>query len=426
MRLADLERRRVALLGLGVDVLGALSAIEAAGPAEILVVDDGPGRAGCGHPRVELAEACRRTEVLVRSPGFPRLAVIEHLRGSSAEMTTPTDLWLASRPTGQVVIGVTGTKGKSSTTVMIGEMARAHGVRLGVAGNMGVPVFSTDWDHDAPVVALEISSYQAAELSVVPDVAVLTSLAPDHVDWHGGYEAYVRDKLRVVSNGEATAATILVPEAEEAALRAVAAYAPTAVANRWPDSSLPAKKVQNASLAAAALGAVGVDPLDDELLQQAAAATLPGRLDPCPGPGAATWIDDTLASNPSAAAAALEWARSSELMTVILIGGADRGLSPSPLVEEVARWGDRPPLAVTLGELGERFAAESGMRVVGAVSSAVSSVEEAVEVATLHVPDGGLVLFSPAAPTPPGQGGWQARSAAFRRALDRRRSESHT
>lgn len=419
MRLSDLAGRRVALLGLGVDVLAALPLVAAERPAEIVVVDDHASRAFPEHPRVELAEACRRAEVIIRSPGFPRLAVIEHLGvppgASPSQMTTPTDLWMASREPGQTVIGVTGTKGKSSTTLMIGELARAHGVRLGVAGNMGVPIFSTDWDHDAPFVALEISSYQASDLSVVPAVAVLTSLAPDHVDWHGGYDAYVRDKLRVVSNGGRTAATILVPEAEEAASRAVASFAPTIVVDRLRGSDVPAKKAQNASLAASALESIGVERVDLDVLRRAASSSLPGRLDPCPGPQGATWIDDTLASNPTAAAAALAWARSSGRETVILIGGADRGLSAAPLAEEVARWGAHPPLAVTLGAVGARFAAESGMTVL----EAAPSVEAAVDVAVRCVPAGGLVLFSPGAPTPQGEGGWQARSTSFRHALDR-------
>lgn len=438
MRLDGLSNRRVVLLGLGTDVRATVWAIVAAGPAELVVVDDGldagesvdvglvaagsvSAGTGGGGPvdAVDLAEAAAWGEVFVRSPGFPRyqpvlLAALE--RGSS--MTTPLDLWMGTYGAGRTVVGITGTKGKSTVTDLVGDLAGRAGVRVGVAGNLGVPVFDGGWDHAAPVVVLEVSSYQAADLHHVPDIAVVTSLAEDHLSWHGGLDRYVADKLRLVRNEGGSAGRVLVPVEGGRATAALASLGIEAdvvaapVGSEGP-ASVPRHRLQNAALAAEVLHHIGGPQLSGDEVIDAARTSLPGRLDPCPGPQGVLCLDDALASNPSATAAGLAWVRSMDRPTVVLLGGADRGVDPSPLTHEVAQWADGRLLAVELPDNGPDLARRCGITSIGACAV----MDDAVRTASAALFGDGVVIFSPGAPTPPGSGTWATRSNGFRSAL---------
>lgn len=427
MRLAELTGRRVALLGVGTDVRAAIGPIVEVGPAELIAVAD--SRSAELESQVlatvggrvpvrwaDLSAAAAESDVLVRSPGFPRSSSpIRAALGRGARMTTPVDLWLGAVGPEQQVIGVTGTKGKSTVTSLVGWFAERLGVRVGLAGNVGVPVFDPAWDSTAPIVVIEISSYQAADLHRVPDVAVLTFLAEDHLSWHGDRGAYDEAKLRVVRNEGGSAPVVLVGEAggrwpEVLAGRGIGAR--TVVA---PDAGpeLPAHRVGNAALAAAALTAAGGPVVPGELVIEAARQTMPGRLDPCPGPTGLLCVDDALASNPAAAAAGLAWLRGLGRSTVVLIGGVDRSVDPAPLRDEVRRWPAGSLRAVALPDNGPALAAAVGLPGADVASDVASAVALAVAAAG----PGGAVILSPGAPTPPAVGDWKVRSAQFRAAL---------
>ncbi len=267
MRLDDLRGRRVALLGMGIDVAAALPAIVASEPHDLVVVDDRltVDRTD-GLAVVPLASAARDAEIFVRSPGFPRSGnPLQHAIARGAAMTTPVDLWVGSRGAHRRIVMITGTKGKSTTTDLVGHLAEGAGVSVGIAGNLGIPVFSDDWAHDAPVIVIEVSSYQASDLHHVPEIAAVTSLAEDHLDWHGSYDRYRADKLRVVANDGHVAERVFVPRAEASAIAAVCELGVEPVLVDVPDHAprLPHHRVQNAALAAAVVQALGASGIDD-------------------------------------------------------------------------------------------------------------------------------------------------------------------
>ncbi|MGB6059899.1 MAG: Mur ligase family protein [Microthrixaceae bacterium] len=446
----DLRGRRIVVLGLGIDVRAAIPKLAEVSPAEWLLVDSGSQVEAAAQNGVvtvdgvdlsltDLETAAELAEVFLRSPGFPRyLEPLSAARGRGVPMTTPVDLFMATLRSDQRVVAVTGTKGKSTTTDLVGHFLADAGVRAGIAGNLGIPVFADGWDSEAPVVVIEVSSYQASDLHHVPDIAVLTSLSEDHLSWHGGVEHYVADKLRVVSNEAGTAGVVIVSADEPGAIAAVESQRPVIVKSPPNPDGLPFQRVQNAALAAEVLRQLGViagaAAMTEEQILAGAAATMPGRLDPCPTGGerwlSASFIDDTLASNPSAAGAGLRWARSTGRPTVVILGGTDRGVSVAPLRDEASLWDPAMLGAVTLPDNGVELAEQAGIGIVGRAGS----VTEAVSIASawLESTSGsrtgsgsdsdagtvdGIVLFSPAAPTPARQGSWKDRSAEFRSAV---------
>ena len=424
MRLDELSGRRVVLLGLGADVRAALGPIMDAGPADVRLVDEAADVVSLADvPLVTLESAAADGEIFVRSPGFPRyqpLLLAALSRG--ALMTTPLDLWLGTVGPSRTVVAITGTKGKSTVTSLVGVLAAQAGLRIGVAGNLGIPVFSTGWDHDAPVIVLEVSSYQAADLHHAPDVGVLTFLSEDHLSWHGGVDRYVADKLRVLDNEGGTAGRILVPasgggRALDAVRLLEAGRVEVVVAPAGCDPSIPVHRLQNAALAAAVVSGLGVDPVADVDIEAAARTTLPGRLDVCPGPAGVLCLDDALASNPSAVAAGLAWLRTLGRPTVVLLGGQDRGVDPGPLVDEVRRWPAGMLRAVGLPDSGIVLADRCGVEVLAEASDVAAGVAAALAWLGGRVGASGVVILSPGAPTPAAVGNWETRSKQFRAAL---------
>ena len=213
---------------------------------------------------------------------------------------------------------------------------------------------------------VEVSSYQAADVTRRPGVVVLTSLAPDHLDWHGGVEAYYRDKLRLVEAGPPGRLAVSAGSAEALA-------GPRAT--RTGRCSVP-----RAGCGSTVDGWIEVDGTDLVDSGPAADPRPSQRLEPvrcgrrCPaGDRSApvdrrrwsgrrrvrrtavpvpvlgerdgrTYVDDALASNPFASAASVETFAGRPL--TVIVGGADRGVDPGPLVDALAA--HRPAASVVV------------------------------------------------------------------------------
>ena len=133
-------------------------------------------------------------EVVIKTPGISRYRPeVAELEGRGIPVTGGLGLWLAEADPSRVVC-ITGTKGKSSTTAIAGHLQRRRGYPCMVGGNIGQPPWGTP-DAGVRYWVIETSSYQATDLACSPPVVAVTSLHPDHLDWHGGVENYYRDKL---------------------------------------------------------------------------------------------------------------------------------------------------------------------------------------------------------------------------------------
>ena len=147
--------------------------------------------------RASIAAAIGGFEVVVKSPGISLYdPLVVRARADGVRFTSLLNLWFADAPTCRTIC-VTGTKGKSTTTALIAHILRGVGWNAVAAGNIGVPVTELPRDGlDAAVI--EVSSYQAADFDGQCDIAVLTSLYQEHLDWHGSVAAYRRDKLNLL------------------------------------------------------------------------------------------------------------------------------------------------------------------------------------------------------------------------------------
>jgi UDP-N-acetylmuramoylalanine--D-glutamate ligase len=117
-------------------------------------------------------------------------------------------------------LGVTGTNGKTTTVRMLASMLAAAGHRTVAAGNVGLPLLDAVLPGSPyDVIAVELSSYQLHWTSTVAcAAAAILNVAPDHLDWHGSFDAYAADKARIWAPG-----TVAVANADDASTRALSA-----------------------------------------------------------------------------------------------------------------------------------------------------------------------------------------------------------
>lgn len=199
--------RRVAVLGLGRTGLTAARALRAGG-AEVLCLDDQePGRAAAVAEGFEAAPGDvplpDGIAALIASPGIPHLYPTPHPAIASAwAQGIPVDndvgLFFAACPDGVDCIAVTGSNGKSTTAALIHHCLVETGRRVQLGGNIGRGILDLDPPQSGEAVVLELSSYQTdLARTLKPTVAVLTNLAPDHLDRHGGLGGYFAAKRRL-------------------------------------------------------------------------------------------------------------------------------------------------------------------------------------------------------------------------------------
>lgn len=380
------------------------------------------------------AAALEGAEIAVLSPGVPPHAAIRALlRELGVSETTATALWLEDH--GPRTVGVTGSKGKSTTASLVHALAAAHGVDTALGGNIGVPLLSLP---AAELYVAELSSYQSSSVTTSPQVVVLTSLFPEHLDWHGSEEAYYAAKLNLAAHG----ARHVIVNGDDPRLAAALArlqpdleLEPVGAGRRWalaehddeewitragapfaPRSALRLAgrhNAQNATVALAAAEAAGVE-LDAEIAARALAAFRPleHRLEPIEDPSGVLFVDDSLSTTPYAAVAALEALDRPDV--VLLLGGQDRGVDTAPLRERLAAH----PIAALVGmpDSGERLLAD--LASTGIPSQSAHDLPDAVARARALVPEGGVVLLSPAAPSYGRYRDFAHRAAAFRRAIE--------
>ncbi len=202
--------RNVGVLGLGRSGLSAVRALKAGGASVIAWDDKESARCAAAAEGSALAALeewdWSSLAALVLSPGIPFTHPSPHaavVRAKEAGVPVIGDLELfgrAIRPDANThgfapVVAVTGTNGKSTTTALIGHILKSCGHDAQVGGNIGHPALDLAPPGERSVYVLEVSSYQA-DLSpgLVPEIALLSNLSPDHIDRHGSMDRYAAVK----------------------------------------------------------------------------------------------------------------------------------------------------------------------------------------------------------------------------------------
>ncbi|MET0418256.1 MAG: UDP-N-acetylmuramoyl-L-alanine--D-glutamate ligase [Actinoplanes sp.] len=441
MHLQDLTGKRVAVWGTGREGIAAVEAIAPHHPARLIAVQDRAtyaatawsGDLAAAAPLFTGDDAHRElasVDVIVRSPGIPQVHPwIAEFRARGGVVTGGTALWMAGNAAR--TIGVTGSKGKSTTTTLIHHLLAAAGRPNTLGGNIGIAVLSLP---PAEQYVLELSAYQCADLADSPRVVALTSLFPEHLDWSGSEAGYYRDKLNVARHG----AEVIVYNGADARLeQELGGGLPLVAVNRpdsfhvtdgwvhragerlFPRSALALQGRHNESNLCVALGALegaGIDCVAQRDVLEAALATyeqLDQRLMPILDPSGLTFVDDTLSTIPQSAIYAIEVYADRPL--TVIVGGQDRGVDYAPLRDFLAARGITATL-IGIPDSGPAIL-DTVKDLPGITTVVAEDLVEAVRLGREHTPANGTVLLSPAAPSYGRFDNFEHRSRVFREAI---------
>ncbi len=448
---ADLAGRDVLVLGLARSGLAAARFLAISG-ARVTVYDRRdadalseavaalaglPVRLALGVPAHEAAKLLAAANLVVSSPSistrFPTTepwlrAALSDAEARGAQLLSEVDLFLRLTPT--KVLGVTGTKGKTTTTALLGAILERAGMPHVVGGNIGTPLIDRVPSLTADEWAvLELSELQLPTISRGAELSLYTNVMADHLDRHGSVAAYraVKARLAELARGP------VVLNADDPGCRELAERLPQ-LDVAWYGLATGRARVVDASLR---LDGDELLPMADlplpgeHMLRNVLGAALASRLAGAPDDAiagairdfhgvahrletlgewnAVRFVNDSQATIPVATIAALGSFGARPI--VLIAGGQGKGLDYAELADAIA---ERCRAVVLIGET----AAEVEQLIGGRVPLArATSMEEAVDEAARRARPGDVVLLSPAAASFDMFTDYAARGEAFRTAV---------
>jgi UDP-N-acetylmuramoylalanine--D-glutamate ligase len=397
-----------------------------------------------GHPH----EILEGTDTLFLSGGVPAdLAIVEEARAAGIPIANDAQLFLELAPT--TVIGITGSAGKTTTTSLVAEIARAglenSGRRVWLGGNIGFPLIkSLDEMKASDIAVMELSSFQLELMTRSPDVAALLNLTPDHLDRHGDMQSYRAAKARILEfqkNEDAALLNCSNPSTWE--MRSLVRGRLFAFGDELPDGleggyleadelklrmggreltvcstediRMPGRHNQFNVLAASVLcGIVGL-PVDVVREVVRRFKGVPHRLEHVRKVGGVDWYNDSIATTPDRATAAIE---AFDAPIILLAGGRDKDLDWGIFSDVVM---ERVKVIVLFGEAAgkiERALSAREPEGTGLAIKRVGNLQSAVEAAASIAEEGDVVLLSPGGTSFDEFENYEARGEEFRRLVE--------
>jgi len=353
-------------------------------PAEIYVADKKDGE--------DYLLKQKEVDLVVRSPGIK----LEHV---SKKWTTASNIFFGNFP--GTIVGITGTKGKSTTTALIAAMIQQKRGDVRLIGNIGYPMLDElETSTTDTVAVIELSSYQLTDIHFSPHIMLVVNCYPEHGDFHGSFEIYKKAKQNSIHFQTETDYFVYDPHEKEVA-RWIDITKAKAISytDKFPfdDSKIPLIGVHNKRNIQGALTVARLFHITDEEAQKAVYSfiPLPHRLQPVGIFKGISFYDDAISTTPESTIAALN---SLENIDTLFLGGQDRGYDFSQLVETLK---EKHIKALVLFP-------DTGLRIKKALSETdnylphileTSNMEGAVAFAYQNCSHGSICLLSTASPS---------------------------
>ncbi len=307
------------------------------------------------------------------------------------------------------VIGVTGTKGKSTTSALIHHFLQQAEIPTLLLGNIGIPVFTAAAKVTADMkIVIEMSSYYLETVAYSPHIAVALNIFPEHLNYHGSLEQYVAAKANITlfqTEMDYFLFNAEVPDLQDVSQKTKAyliSYEPSKeqqVLEPFAEAMQHLPDVVQRHNVLPAVLVARIFKVKDKTLVEALRSfqPLPHRLQNVGTYKGITFIDDTLATIPEATVNAID---SIPRIDVIILGGFDRGLDYTKVVEKVIE--KRIPTILFFRPSGEKMydlLLKKNKKAALPDVYFVNSMEETIRLAYQHAKEGGTVLLSPASPS---------------------------
>lgn len=428
-----LENKRILILGFGKEGKASYSLIREVFPEAILGIADRSKQLSVQNPHLsndthlslhdgkDYLKSCAEYDMVIKSPGIPYDMVVDHCEAGN--LTSQTDLFLQLYS--ERVTGVTGTKGKSTTTTLIHHIMRHAGRKVVLSGNIGIPPLSLvkEIDDDTEII-FEMSSHQLERINRSPQTAVLLNIFPEHLDHYKDFTAYKMAKFNIhhmQGNG-----SLLVYNADDPLIQALAESRQDDITYRSFSTdkssgadayltqkdividqkdglhlSIPLNKIPDLpgrhnlmNLMAASLVCLQKGLDIDQILEAINDYKRPEhRLEYVGIYRGISFYNDSIATIPEAVIEALNTLKSVDLL---ILGGHDRGLEYKDLYQRLEAM-DIPHL-IFMGDAGRRMYSEAGTDLSRHASCYIAnSMEEVFMTIKDKLVTGDVCLLSPAA-----------------------------
>ena len=412
MHIRELAGKAVCILGYGREGQSAARALEKFAPGceitiadkkETVTVEEGKYWLQLGTGWLRNLE---KFDIIIKSPGIPPLPELHAVKN---KLTSTTQLFLESvHEAGSQVIGVTGTKGKSTTASLLAAILKEDGRDVHLVGNIGVPTLDfLEHAKEGTLFVMEMSSFQLMDLTVSPHIAVITSFFPEHLDYHITLKNYEIAKAHIVMSQKKQEDFVFSSAVNNA--KTIAVYAVVKMENRreFGESDAPVQlsdtHLQGRHNLLNIAGAWKVAEFLGVERETAVKAIrkfkgLAHRLQSLGVLHGIKWIDDAISTIPESAIAALD--TFGDQVETILLGGQDRGNDFSGLGAAIAD--SQIKNVILFPESGIRIKEALEKRVHTQDIHEVDSMEAAVKLAIKRHDRGrqdAICLLSPASPS---------------------------
>lgn len=320
----------------------------------------------------EYLENIEKYDTVIRSPGVP-----SRLLKNARWVTTGTNIFFSRAS--KLSIGITGTKGKSTTASLISHMVK----KSQLVGNIGRPMLNyLDGSTKNTAFVVELSSHQLEDVRYSPHIAVLLPIVPEHLDYYKNFSVYEKAKSNIVRFQKKDDVVFYHPSVEK-----IAALSPGKKIPIIP-SSYHSPLLGNQTNISAAVAVAKYFGISENTIKKSLETftPLPHRLEYVGEFKNIRFYNDSLATIPEATIHALEALPN---VDTLIAGGFDRGLS----YEKLTKFLHEHPIKtlILFPDTGERIG-----RDVSSKKFFVRTMKEAIELAYQHTPSGGICLLSPA------------------------------
>lgn len=414
MRLVDLSGKLVIILGFGKEGRATYDVIKSHVPtARILVTDEKKIDVPEFHELADAIAVVTSEAIVIKSPGVPwHRAYVEEMQNAGAHFTSSTNLFMAERQLrtfplnkGELegvdkksgfIIGVTGTKGKSTTASLLAHVLKEAGRRVVLAGNIGEPAITHIDEPADTIFVLEMSSYQLSDLVIAPNIAVMLNLYEEHMDYHGDVASYHAAKMRIAdvqTSNDVFVYNEHFPQLVDLAKRVKSKAIQFVDRSDRSLDSITLLGEHNRENAAGVLAVADYLGINRAVVDRAFASfkSLPHRLQDVGTINGIQFINDSFCTTPAAALAAIDVFQ--DRLCAIIVGGHDRGYDFSEIAQRIVDLGVR----VYLLKNADRFA--EAVRSAGGIPIMISTFPEIVRDVLEHCEKDSVCLLSPASPS---------------------------
>lgn len=380
--------KRILILGFGREGKSSLAFVKKYLPDAVVAVADRNAMEGVDHSGEGYLQAVYDYDIVMKTPGIS----LKDFDAKGVEITSQTDLFLSQFHS--QTIGITGTKGKSTTTSLIYHLLKSSGRDAILTGNIGIPCFDImEQIREDSIVVYELSAHQLEFVHNSPRVGVLLNVFEEHLDHFGTFERYKQAKFNLLRYMGADDYAVV----HDSLMMDTLALGVNNVSFSRMEYDIDADALPilgphnllNAKAALCACSAYGID-VNEVIPHLYTFKPLEHRLEPVGTFGGVTFVNDSISTIPQAAIAACQ---TLGRVDFLLLGGFDRDIDYSPLVDYMK---EHPvPHLLFTGKAGGRMM--SMMAEVSVQKVRYDSMEEAFDYLRRHAKSGDVCLLSPAA-----------------------------